>query len=147
MAPESSVIETIAYFSASTTSWSEDELTHLLQVCRANNLSADVSGFLIYVDGSFLQWLEGPPIAVNRIFEKISLDRRHTRVSPIFKGRLGVRHFTKWSMAFIPKEDISAEVSSEIADIRALRHGGGFLTDAPRLARRVTDNFLRINRF
>ena len=136
----------IAYFSSSRVAWSEDELADLLRVCRNKNEMFGVSGFLIYVDGSFLQWLEGPPEGLNTVFGRISSDPRHHQVSKVFHGSLGQRYFSQWSMAYISQANLSDEMRSEVADISELRRGGGFLKDAPRLAQRVTQNFLRFNR-
>jgi hypothetical protein len=142
-----SEILTLAYFSSSKIAWTESDLTELLRISRVNNQKVDVSGFLIFADGSFLQWLEGPAEGLEYIFTKISQDKRHSQLSLIYKGSLGDRYFSKWSMAFIPQVEIDDDLHSNFMDLRALRTGGGFLENAPRLARRIADNFLRFNRF
>ncbi|MFT6408449.1 MAG: hypothetical protein ACJAQ6_001868 [Arenicella sp.] len=46
----------------------------LTKVSRANNTKNDVSGFLSYQDGYFLQYVEGPSSKVDRLFIKIAND-------------------------------------------------------------------------
>lgn len=147
MATAHSQIHTLAYFSSSKPNWSESDLTELLRTSRMNNQKVGVSGFLIFADGSFLQWLEGPIEGIDQVFAKISQDKRHSQLSLIYKGSIGDRYFSNWSMAFIPQAEIDADLHSNFMDLRALRNGGGFLENGPRLAQRIADNFLRFNRF
>ncbi len=55
---------------------------------------------LLYIDGKFLQVLEGRKEDVNEIFGKISQDPRHKKVSVIIEGYLEKRNFDAWHMSF-----------------------------------------------
>lgn len=76
------------------------ELENILQLSRANNAAAGVTGALLYNSGTFAQALEGPLSAVERIFEKIQRDSRHSEVMVLHMGPAAERQFPAWSMAF-----------------------------------------------
>jgi hypothetical protein len=98
----------IIYSSSATTPFSEQQLDELLQVSRRNNLAADITGMLLYKDGNFMQTLEGPEIAVQRLVEKIRSDPRHRNFTTLMEGTILERSFGSWSMGFkkITKETL-----------------------------------------
>ena len=77
------------------------ELDQILAASRRNNAPAGVTGALLYNNGCFAQILEGPLAAVERIFERIQQDPRHSDVAVIQSGFAEERQFPDWSMAFI----------------------------------------------
>lgn len=50
--------------------------------------------------GSFFQILEGPPEAVEPLYEKIGADKRHSRISKLILEPIEVRSFANWSMGY-----------------------------------------------
>lgn len=90
----------LMYVSYATRPFSQNELKDLLETSRRNNQVRDVTGMLLYIDGKFLQVLEGPKEAVHQIFNVIKLDTRHKRVNVIIEGKLKKRNFDAWYMSF-----------------------------------------------
>jgi hypothetical protein len=85
----------------------KSKLYKILVDSRVSNKLADVTGLLVYVDGNFLQVLEGEQEVVAALFEKISRDRRHKDVKVVYKASIDRRTFDAWQMAYIspsPKE-------------------------------------------
>ena len=72
----------------------------LLQKSRRDNLASDITGMLLYMDGTFMQTLEGPAIAVQTLMEKIKSDPRHGDLTILMKGPIWDRSFGTWSMGF-----------------------------------------------
>jgi hypothetical protein len=87
------------------------ELENILELARANNAAAAVTGALLYNSGTFAQALEGPLSSVERIFEKIQRDARHSEVLVLHMGPAQERLFPAWSMAFA---DQSSESRSPV---------------------------------
>lgn len=141
-----STIKTITYFSSSRIVWKEAELVQLLTRSREYNQEMNVTGFLIYVDGSFLQWIEGPTEGIDDVYQRINSDPRHAQISAIFEGVLGERHFPNWSMAYLPGSEVPPELISDFISLREVKEGGGFMVHAPRLAKRIAENFLSTHR-
>ncbi len=90
----------LVYISAANKEFTEDELQELLEKARVNNQSLNVSGMLLFHQGSFIQALEGPQTAVESLYLKISEDKRHTETRVLFRGELEERSFDSWSMVF-----------------------------------------------
>jgi hypothetical protein len=90
----------LVYISAANQEFTESDLQDLLEKARINNENLDVSGMLLFHQGSFIQALEGPKEAVENLYNKISEDKRHTESRVLFRGDLEERDFDTWSMGF-----------------------------------------------
>jgi hypothetical protein len=99
----------LIYVSAALKPFTPAELRELLGQARAKNQRLDVTGMLLYHQGSFLQMLEGPAATVNALFETIGKDKRHDKVLMLFRREVEARNFGEWSMGFT---DIAAQSSS-----------------------------------
>jgi len=56
---------------------------------------------LVYVDGQFLQVLEGEQEVVSALLEKISKDHRHRDIKVVYKTAIERRTFNAWQMAYV----------------------------------------------
>lgn len=88
------------YASAAARHFDQMELTALLQTARKHNEGAGLTGMLLYTEGSFFQVLEGAPDAVERLYARIELDRRHEQVTRIVAEAIPSRSFAQWTMGF-----------------------------------------------
>jgi hypothetical protein len=82
-------------------------LDSILAAARRNNARAGVTGALLYSARRFAQVLEGPPEAVEEIFETIQCDPRHDQISVLNVTSPSVRAFADWSMAFAETPEIN----------------------------------------
>ena len=90
----------LIYASAAAKPFAPAELRELLSLARTKNQRLDVTGMLLYHEGSFLQVLEGLPGAVNPLFETIGKDKRHDQVLMLLRREVEERNFAEWSMGF-----------------------------------------------
>lgn len=88
------------YTSVATVEFSEDDLNALLFKSRKNNEKSDITGMLLYEDGTFLQIIEGPDDALRQLIEKIEKDPRHERIITISQRAIPKREFEQWRMGF-----------------------------------------------
>lgn len=88
------------YASAATIPFDSSDLEDLLAKARANNRKVNVTGMLLYHDGSFLQVLEGEEKHIEVIVDKIKKDDRHCNVMMLYKGEIDAPNFGNWSMGF-----------------------------------------------
>lgn len=75
-------------------------LDALLAQSREKNARHDITGFLLYKSGYFVQVLEGPESAVRSLYAAIERDRRHRLVTLIFCRPIAEREFSEWQMGF-----------------------------------------------
>lgn len=107
--PEEEIVEEIElvqwiYISAATVPFDQSDLTTLLEKAREKNHKVNVSGMLVYHEGSFFQVLEGPAEEVEKVYDIISDDPRHDEVQLLLKHQIEERSFPDWSMGFVNTE-------------------------------------------
>ncbi len=90
----------LIYVSSAYKLLSSNELSDLLSVSVKNNLLRNITGFLIYLDGNFIQVLEGDEVDVDFFYKKILNDKRHHDVIIIDRSNIDCRDFESWSMGF-----------------------------------------------
>ena len=90
----------VAYVSSASHLLNEEELERLLLAARQANEAEQVTGVLLYDDGSFFQYIEGPPDGVDRIYDRIRASRAHRGLIRLFRARIPDRNFKDWSMGF-----------------------------------------------
>jgi len=75
------------------------DLAGILSVSRLNNRRDGITG-LLYSDGvRFLQALEGPTLAVETAYARISQDPRHNALVILSRRAVTTREFGEWAMA------------------------------------------------
>jgi len=91
----------IIYSSVSSTPMQLDELEDLLEQAQGNNSRNGITGALVYVDGFFLQVLEGEKDSVQELMQTISNDFRHETVTVLQAGEIAAAAFSNWDMAYV----------------------------------------------
>jgi len=89
------------YSSESATPMQMDDLEEILEHARHSNAEKGITGALLYVDGVFLQVLEGEMEAVQTLMEKIAKDFRHETVTVLKQGPIETTAFSDWDMAYV----------------------------------------------
>jgi Sensors of blue-light using FAD len=115
----------LIYNSAATCVFNNQDLENLLRGARETNAKLDVTGMLLFVDGCFFQVLEGEEDVVDRLAEKIRLDRRHSKMSIIIREPITRRVFRDWSMGLMC---MSAEEAGSIEGLNDFFADGKMLT-------------------
>ena len=114
----------VLYVSTAKRLMGEQELADLLSQSQRNNQRDGITGMLLYDEGSFIQYIEGRPMEVSRLWQTIKGDSRHTGVLKISDGPVDERLFADWSMGFKNAQSF-----------------GGFHLDFDALQKRVPDTF------
>lgn len=78
----------------------EGQLAELLSQARRKNDEKNITGMLIRHDGCFLQAIEGEDSVIDRLFDKIRHDPRHTDVETLSDEPISARTFHRWTMGF-----------------------------------------------
>ena len=88
----------LMYASRAVPAVDQDELLAILRKSKAHNPGLGITGVLCFSEGIFLQVLEGGRSAVNRLYNRIASDERHTDVELLHYQEIGERRFAGWSM-------------------------------------------------
>jgi hypothetical protein len=100
-------IHYLMYASRLVTPLSRDALTRLLEQSQRKNAENALTGFLHIEDDIVLQFLEGPPAALQRTVDRIRLDPRHDDFVILSKDMSGQRYFEDWRMALVEATTLS----------------------------------------
>lgn len=97
----------LLYVSAARGEATEADIADILAASRRNNARADLTGMLLYIDGGFLQVLEGPDAAVDETYARIRADARHTGAIALWSEQTDTRAFADWTMGYdaLPARD------------------------------------------
>jgi hypothetical protein len=76
----------------------EPELREMERQAQARNRALGLTGFAVYDDGRFFQWLEGPAEALGRVWNSVRRDPRHTDIKELCILPTPSRLFTGWDM-------------------------------------------------
>jgi hypothetical protein len=127
----------LVYASAASRSLSKQELLDLLKLARDRNAAREITGMLLYADGTFFQVLEGEEDVVMPLFDHICTDPRHARVLTVVKEVISARSFADWSMGF--RELKTSEIRDLVGFSSALHAGDALMQiDAGRARKLLT---------
>lgn len=105
------MMKSLVYRSRAVRSPTLAALLGLLIESRGHNATHAITGVLLYVDGGYLQLLQGEPARVDALMERIARDPRHRDIEVL----LDEEHarpplFPAWSMGFLHFSALEAEV-------------------------------------
>ena len=95
----------IIYCSQASSDVSPEELVALLELSRANNKQAGLSGMLLYSSQSFLQVLEGEEGPLQATYARILADDRHMNLRMLLSADVPAPMFPDWTMGFDHVDD------------------------------------------
>ncbi len=97
----------LVYSSVRNKTCDEKEIENILNSCKKNNPSKDITGVLLHSDQYFIQYLEGPKDII-KLYDLIKTDKRHSRPVLLSYGLLKERIFPSWHMGYknVPKDKL-----------------------------------------
>ncbi|WP_288902559.1 BLUF domain-containing protein [uncultured Sneathiella sp.] len=90
----------LVYVSTARHLMNEAELMAILEKSRSRNTADNITGMLLYKEGSFMQVLEGRVEAIEKTYARIGKDPRHDGLILLRKGKTEKRNFPGWSMGY-----------------------------------------------
>lgn len=93
------ILNQLVYTSVRNHDCDEAEIQKVLESCKRNNPSKDITGILLHSEDRFIQYLEGPKDII-KLYDLIKLDPRHSKIFLLSYGPLKERHFPSWHMGY-----------------------------------------------
>lgn len=81
------------------------DLKDILASARKNNGGLGLTGALCFLDGVYMQYLEGEQATIDALYLRIRDDHRHTQVRMLERRNIPERAFPSWSMALVTWND------------------------------------------
>ena len=82
-----------------------DEIAKIARASHRRNAEKGITGSLVYVDGTFIQILEGTSEAIEDVFESICCDFRHRDIKLIDLITIQTRQFGDWHMGLLASSE------------------------------------------
>lgn len=108
-------MERLIYTSEASDMLSGDEVFEIVEASARNNAKRDISGFLIFKDGRFLQLIEGETDSLEELMQVLQRDPRHHSIRTVKRTVANQREFDGWRMRRFNSGDAERHVR-EIAD-------------------------------
>jgi hypothetical protein len=89
-----------------TTEQRESTIAKILQSSQQNNAKDDLTGILVRGGETCVQVLEGPLAGIERAYDRISSDIRHTAFDLIQFVPVEARRFASWRMAYVDAAEL-----------------------------------------
>lgn len=102
------MLKSIVYTSVATVPVEKHVLRDILSASTRNNNKLELTGLLIYFDGTYVQVLEGPSENVDLMIGRIRKDHRNKDMIILMENEIEEREFSQWDMGFkyvYPKYD------------------------------------------
>ena len=138
-------VRQVLYVSSGVKKFTDAEIDEILVTARRHNTDSGITGVLFYLEGNFLQLLEGDDDALGETYERIKSDTRHRGLSKLIDETVDSRSFPDWKMGF------RAINASEMRDHPELFHfaqGKWLVRDGAGVNQRVKiilETFLKVN--
>ncbi|XWW45079.1 BLUF domain-containing protein [Fibrella sp. USSR17] len=104
----------ITYFSTAAESTTDQDILDIVEFSRKKNARLNITGVLLYINGSIVQVLEGQQLAVEDVYKSIKADPRHTNVRTAINQPIARRLFSHWYMGY---ETLTAQQYEEVSTI------------------------------
>jgi hypothetical protein len=87
------------------------DIEQILESARVNNAKQGVTGVLCFHRKYFLQCLEGARSEVNKVYQKILLDKRHNNILLLNYQEITQREFETWTMGYVPESSLTKSLN------------------------------------
>jgi hypothetical protein len=114
------MLSQLVYVSNRNATCTPAEIEKILNSCKKNNPSLNITGVLLYTDKKFMQLVEGDAKVIVDLYDKIKKDQRHSNVMMISYNPIKEKSFPSWHMASkdISKTDIQFKTDISADDKR-----------------------------
>jgi methanogenic corrinoid protein MtbC1 len=109
-------LNVLAYRSVAVPPPAESDLQALVRTSQARNRALGLTGVLLYDNGTFFQWLEGPEEGLSRVWSSIQRDPRHCDVTLLRDEPISDRVFEGWALKFAKGSRVHVEAAIAALD-------------------------------
>ena len=132
------ILATFVYCSRAAEGVDDPEVDRIIEWSQRRNVERDITGVLVFGNGVFFQWVEGPPGQVENLIASLCGDPRHYDIVPLDRSvEKRERLYPNWEMERVGADDIRAvlqdalESAEDENNIAALRRILGHLDSSP----------------
>lgn len=125
----------LIYSSEARSGLAQDDVFRIVEQSARNNPSSDITGFLLYRGGRFLQLIEGPLMALEMLLARLAQDDRHHDLQVLSRLPVAQRSFPRWRMRRV---GVDMDALNELEEALRSEGDGRALPEAVRAFLRQT---------
>ena len=100
-------LETFVYCSRAAEGVDDAEVGRMVEWAQRRNVARDITGVLVFGNGVFFQWIEGPPAEVENLIVSLHSDPRHYDIVSLDRSvDKRERLYANWQMELVGADDI-----------------------------------------
>ena len=93
------MVKQLIYKSECTSEITSEMVEAILLQAQRFNRDHNITGILLFSENTFLQFIEGAPQDIDRLYQRICDDTRHERLYLLYTGYADERAYPEWRMA------------------------------------------------
>ena len=103
------ILGSFVYCSRAAEGVDDDEVDRIVEWSQRRNVERDITGVLVFGSGVFFQWIEGPPVEVEKLIGSLHGDPHHYDIVPLDRSvEKRERVYPDWEMERVAADDIRA---------------------------------------
>jgi len=99
------MVYSLIYVSNTSKVLKKEGIEQVFDYTTAFNINHDISGFLVYKDGNFIQLREGNEKTIKSLYKRIFKDKRHVNVITILEEEISQRYFDGYESGFFTSQN------------------------------------------
>lgn len=112
-----SLLFNVVYCSRAAAGVDATAVDQIIATSRRNNARLDITGMLVFGEGIFFQWLEGPRESIMDLMERLRSDSRHSQIVMLSAvEESNERLFPQWDMELVEAEEIRVVLIDALED-------------------------------
>ena len=99
------MLYSICFISNSVRLLQDDELEAFLAISKVHNLVRNITGILLYNEGTFLEVMEGKYVDISVLISKIQRDPRHNNITVMIDQEISNRLFDSFQTGILSSDN------------------------------------------
>ena len=100
------MVKQLIYKSQSDETITPEMVDEIIMHAQRYNDDHGITGLLLFSEDTFMQFLEGAPEDIDRVFQRICEDKRHQKIRTLYIGYADERAYANWKMAACSTEHL-----------------------------------------
>lgn len=113
-------MQQLIYVSTASRAIAGGEVFDIVQKSALRNVERGITGFLFFLDGLFIQYIEGPDAALDDLLHDLARDSRHHSIEILGRRECEQRSFPNWKMKRLQASNGTQPAGEMVEHMRAL---------------------------
>lgn len=109
-------LHALVYLSRALIQFDKNSIELLAKTSAGKNEQEQISGYLCFKEGLFIQYLEGRKSHLTNLYHSIEADKRHQIIQVIDLGEIARPKFKAWDMRYLDQQELERYKLEDMLD-------------------------------